>query len=103
MRKSIISFLLIALAVNSAMAWEPDPADEMELSVANDSAGSQLQIQIRAPVLIYMLLLIKHGVQSTNLTVNLPQGFLYLNFWPPTDASYMSPPSAIVNTATPLL
>ena len=34
MRKSIISFLLIALAVNSAMAWEPDPADEMELSVA---------------------------------------------------------------------
>jgi lipid-binding SYLF domain-containing protein len=34
MRKSIISFLLMALAVNSAMAWEPDPSDEMELSVA---------------------------------------------------------------------
>jgi hypothetical protein len=26
---------------------------------------------------------------------------LYENFWPETDASYITPPFAIVNTATP--
>ena len=28
---------------------------------------------------------------------------LYLNFWPPIEASYMRPPLAIVKTATPCL
>ena len=33
----------MALAVNSAMAWEPDPTDEMELSVAKSILSAKAQ------------------------------------------------------------
>ena len=41
MRNSIMTFAILAFVSSTAMAWEPDPTDEMELSVAKSILGAK--------------------------------------------------------------